>query len=105
MSRTSAGRRVEQARRILELEGVSIDCLDVLAIPVARAAALLSVSVSTIDREIARGNLPSIAVAGVRRISVVDLVAYLDDRRGVPARETDARSSVDELVASFGAAS
>lgn len=99
----SASRRLEALRQAAHAEGIPLDCIDRLALRPARAARLLDVSSSLIDQEIAEGHLVVTWIRGARRISILDLVDYLEARRsrGRRALRAGEASPAETLVRSF----
>ncbi len=99
----SAAIALEHLRRIASSEGIPLDCVDTLALSPQRVARLLDVSRSTIENELAAGEIATTWVRGSRRISVLDLVDYMRKNRsfGPRASSPGSTSELERFTKSF----
>jgi excisionase family DNA binding protein len=72
--------KLEHTRRLAAELALPLDGLDRLAVPQRVAARLLSVSISQIEKLVARGELPALRVGRSVRIELVDLIATVRNR-------------------------
>jgi excisionase family DNA binding protein len=75
---------------------------DVLAMTYAQAARRLGVSQRTVERLVASGALPIVAIGGCKRVAVADLVEYVDAQRHISSVRLGVASSPGDGIEADG---
>jgi excisionase family DNA binding protein len=88
-SSMTASERLERARRLAAETGIPLAGVDRLAVSPRIAARLLSLSLSMVEKLIARGDIPAFHAGRVVRVELVDLVEFMERNRKVPRAGED----------------